>query len=76
MQNTTILNPHIASALARDHQETLLSAARRVNTPANWTGHPGAVDGLRRALGTLLVRTGTRVAGCQPATTLVRQPAL
>jgi hypothetical protein len=74
MQTTPMVNPDIATMLAHDRQADLLAAARRVNVVAR-PHDPGAVSALRGALGTLMVRAGTRVAGRQPAATLVRQPA-
>ena len=74
MQNTPFVNPDVATMLAHDRQADLLAVARRSKVVVR-PHDPGAVSALRGVLGTLMVRAGTRVAGRQPASALIGQPA-
>jgi hypothetical protein len=76
MHNPTVLNPLFTLALAQDHQNALRAQARHDRIVAGLSGKPIAFAGARKALGTLLVRAGTRVVGRGTAPTLVHQPAL
>lgn len=70
MQNTTIANPHVAMALANDHQQTLLDAAHRSRRFA-----PTAPGVARRAVGAFLMRAGARVSGCSAGPALTPRHA-
>lgn len=73
MHNPSLASPDVANYLAAVRQQELRDAARRVKVSDS---ADTAFGGVRRAMGTLLVRAGTRVAGTGQIAPLTGQPAL